>query len=55
MLTYADVRQDKDTLGTIRAIKNLFADHSNLIVHFAQFVPPSFKKYCVVEKTVRKS
>jgi hypothetical protein len=47
-------QKDKDTLGTIRAIKNLFADHPNLIVHFAQFVPPSFKKYCVVEKTVRK-
>ena len=48
-------QKDKDTLGTIRAIKNLFADNPNLIVHFAQFVPPSFKKYCVVEKTVRKS
>ena len=45
---------DKDTLGTIRAIKQLFADTPNLIVEFANFVPETFKKYCIMDKPTGK-
>jgi hypothetical protein len=43
-------KKDKDTLGTIRAIKNLFTDSPNLIVEFANFVPETYKKHCTMDK-----
>ncbi len=43
-------QKDKDTLGTIRAIKELFVDNPTLVVEFANFVPATFKKYCTVDK-----
>ena len=47
-------QKDKDTLGTIKAIKELFVDNPNLVLEFANFVPGSFKKYCVVDKASGK-
>jgi hypothetical protein len=43
-------KKDRDTLGTIRAIKNLFQDSPNLIVEFANFVPEVYKKHCTMDK-----
>jgi len=42
--------KDKDTRGTIRAIKSLFIDNPTLIVEFAHFVPETFKGFCTVDK-----
>jgi hypothetical protein len=53
MNNYAQV--DKDTLGTIKTIKGLFVEQPHLIVEFAHFVPPSFKKYCQVSAGKRKA
>jgi hypothetical protein len=43
-------KKDRDTLGTIRAIKNLFQDSPNLIVEFANFLPEVYKKHCTMDK-----
>ena len=53
MNSYA--QKDKDTLGTIKAIKELFFDSPNLILEFANFVPATFKKYCQMDKGKRKA